>query len=260
MESIKQPVNINIIIPVFNEAETVEALRREIDAAMGPTGWEWNCIWVDDGSTDRTIEILKTICNQDRDHHRFVAHAGNFGQSAALFTGFNHAKAEIIATLDGDGQNDPKDIIRVVSRLIGGGAGLVNGVRINRADTVVRKISSKIANAFRRWVTHDGVTDVGCSLRAFRAEYVEHLVVFKGMHRFLPALMKMNGCGKVIEIPVNHRPRQGGISKYGIGNRLWVGLFDLIGIFWVRKRWVWPVVGEMSDAVADNRPRPIKYV
>jgi glycosyltransferase involved in cell wall biosynthesis len=244
MEKNIQATRVDIVVPVYNEEETVEALAREINAAMAPTDWEWSCIWVDDGSIDKTPEILDSLCTQDGTHHRFVLHDGNFGQSAALYTGFSRATAPIIVTLDGDGQNDPQDIPRVVSKLVESDAGLVNGVRVNRADTLVRKISSKIGNSFRRWVTHDGVTDVGCSLRAFRAKYVSYLVVFKGMHRFLPALMLLNGCEKVLEIPVNHRPRQGGVSKYGIGNRLWVGVFDLVGIVWVRKRGIRPAVKE----------------
>lgn len=243
---------VSIVVPVYNEADNISILGDEINAAMAGVPWSWECVWVDDGSTDTTVSEIERLVAACPERHRYVLLARNFGQAAAMYAGFRSAAAPVIVTMDGDGQNDPADIPKLVERLFETGADLVNGVRQKRKDNLVRKISSKIANAFRNWVTGESVTDVGCSLRAFKAEFVKDVVLFKGMHRFLPTLMRLNGCSSVVEIPVNHRPRKRGVSKYGINNRLWVGLLDTFGIKWLKMRAVRPEIGRVSGLTASS--------
>lgn len=233
--------DVSIIVPVKDEEENVEILANEINAAMNSVRLSWECVWIDDGSTDNTPSALKKL-NEHDSRHRFVRLARNFGQSAALSIGFRSARGEVMATLDGDGQNDPADIPRLIEMLQSQNADVVNGVRQKRHDTLVRKISSRIANNFRDWVTGDSVTDVGCSVRVFRSKCVERIPVFKGMHRFFPTLVKIQGFTRIMESPVNHRPRVRGKTKYGIQNRLWVGLADLAAVKWMQSRLVFPEI------------------
>jgi glycosyltransferase involved in cell wall biosynthesis len=242
---------VSIIIPVKDEEETVDILANEINSAMNNGSFSWECVWIDDGSTDTTAEKLKKLNNRDS-RHRFVLLALNFGQSAALSVGFQSALGSIIATLDGDGQNDPADIPLLIEMLRKQGADMVNGVRQKRHDTFVRKISSKIANSFRNWVTGDKVTDVGCSVRVFRSKCVDGIPLFKGMHRFFPTLVKMRGFAHTVESPVNHRPRMGGKTKYGIQNRLWVGLADLAAVKWMQSRLVFPELQSRSSTTGSK--------
>lgn len=239
--------DVSIIIPVKDEEENIEILANEINTAMSNESLSWECLWIDDGSTDRTATELQKLHEKDS-HHRFVTLSRNFGQSAALSVGFKNALGEIFATLDGDGQNDPSDIPRLIEILQKQDADMVNGVRQKRHDTFLRKLSSRIANRFRDRVTGDNVTDVGCSVRVFRSKCVEHVPLFKGMHRFFPTLIRLQGFTRIIESPVNHRPRVRGKTKYGIQNRLWVGLADLAAVKWMQSRLVFPEIGPGSGA------------
>ena len=233
-------MDITIIIPVKDEEESIGKLAHEVSGTMAETPFSWECLWIDDGSTDETEKQLEKICQDG--HHRFLSLDKNYGQSAAMAVGFKNTTADILVTLDGDGQNDPKDIPALVNRLINQKADVVNGWRKNREDSFVRKISSRIGNGFRNKLTHDNVRDVGCSIRAFRRACVDQIPVFKGMHRFLPTLMRIRGYANIIEIPVNHRPRERGQTKYGIHNRLWVGLADTFVVYWMQRRMVFPKV------------------
>lgn len=233
-------VEVSVVVPVMDEEASVARLAEEIAEAMARTGRRWECVWVDDGSTDGTRAALEAVAAK-RPEHRVVALDGHFGQSAALAAGFSSARGPIVATLDGDGQNDPADIPRLLERLDRGDVDMVNGVRAKRRDSFVRRASSKIANAFRNWLTKESVTDVGCSLRVFRKSCVEGIPVFKGMHRFLPTLARLRGA-RIAEVPVHHRPRTAGRTKYGIGNRLWVGISDTLAVRWMQRRLVWPRV------------------
>jgi dolichol-phosphate mannosyltransferase len=237
--------DVSIIIPVKDEEENVDILANEINAAMNNADLSWECVWIDDGSTDTTAEKLKNLCSKDP-RHRFILLARNFGQSAALSVGFQNALGNIIASLDGDGQNDPADIPRLIEILQKQDADMVNGFRQKRHDSFVRKMSSRIANSFRDWVTGDKVTDVGCSVRVFRSKCVKRIPLFKGMHRFFPTLVKVQGFTRIIESPVYHRPRIRGKTKYGIQNRLWVGLADLAAVKWMQSRLVFPELQSMS--------------
>lgn len=226
---------VSIVIPVFDEEQSIEPLHRELDAALATVAGGVEIVFVDDGSRDGSLAKLRTVAAKDA-RIRIVELDGNQGQTAAFAAGFDAAQGEIIVTLDADLQNDPADIPRLLAHMAATGADVVNGVRAQRRDSFVRLWSSRIANAARNRVTQETVTDVGCSLRAMKAIYVKRVRMFRNMHRFLPTLLRMEGAQKVVEIPVAHRPRRHGVSKYGIGNRLWVGIADLYGVRWMQAR------------------------
>ena len=159
--------HLSIIIPVKDEEENIARLADEVGTVMRATPWSWECLWIDDGSTDNTLKELQRI-NKNDSHHQFIVLPFNYGQSAALSVGFSHARAEILVTLDGDGQNDPAEIPTMVKQLLDHDADMVNGWRQKRKDTWIRRASSRIANSFRNWATNEQVRDVGCSLRALR--------------------------------------------------------------------------------------------
>jgi glycosyltransferase involved in cell wall biosynthesis len=169
-----QQKDLTIVIPVKDEAESIPVLAAEIESALNSSPFNWECIWVDDGSQDKTPVTLQEL-HQKNHRHRFIRHITNFGQSAALFTGFKYSRGTIIATLDGDLQNDPSDILRLIEIMKSEKVDMVNGVRSNRHDSFVRKSSSKIANGFRNWVTRDSVTDVGCALCGYFIESVPRI-------------------------------------------------------------------------------------
>jgi len=223
---------LSVVVPVHDEAESLPTLHAELCAVLKdfPGGVEF--VLVDDGSTDESLEILRGM-ERDDARVRLVALDGNFGQSAALAAGFAAVRGEFTATMDADLQNDPADIPRMVALL--DEADVVNGVRVMRNDGLVRRISSRVANGFRNWMTEESVTDVGCSLRVVRTSFLRRLHPFRGMHRFLPTLLRIEGA-RVIEVPVAHRPRRYGQSKYGIGNRLFVGLVDVFAVRWMQRR------------------------
>ena len=225
---------ISLVIPVYNEEENLPVLATEIRDALEPLGLVYEVIYVDDGSTDGSPGVLAGLAREDP-RTRVVRQRRNSGQSAAFDAGFRHARGGIVVTLDADLQNDPADIPRLLERL--DGFDVVNGVRARRQDNWVRRVSSKLANGVRNRVTRESVTDVGCTLRAMRTEYLQRIPVFNGMHRFLPTLLRMEGA-RVTEVPVNHRPRLHGQPKYGIHNRLWRGIADLYGVRWLQTRWI----------------------
>ncbi len=246
------PPELSVLVPVFNEEDSIPALAEEIDAAMEALARPWECLWIDDGSTDRTPALLEALHSRDP-RHRWAALRPNAGQSAALAAGLREARAALVAVLDGDGQNDPADIAPLLRRLEQGDVDMVNGVRQTRRDSPVRIVCSRLGNGFRNWLTGDHIRDVGCSLRVFRREFLDDVPVFKGMHRFLPTLARMRGC-RVTELPVNHRPRLKGVTKYGIGNRLWVGLADTFAVRWMQRRLVWPQVRARSPENVSGTP------
>ncbi len=226
---------LSLVVPAFNEAESLAELVNEIDRALAPMALPWELVLVDDGSTDDTLAAMKSLARSEP-RIRIFRHRKNAGQSAALATGFRHARGAFVVTLDADLQNDPADIPRLLAELERGWD-VVSGVRVERRDSFVRKASSRIANAVRNWATDEAITDVGCSLKAYRADFLRDLPLFTGMHRFLPTLVRWNGA-RVTEIPVSHRPRRHGVAKYGIGNRLFRALADLMAVRWMRRRWI----------------------
>ncbi len=223
---------LSVVVPIHDEAESLPLLYQELGKALeGFTGGV-EFVLVDDGSTDESLAILRALEREDA-RVRVVALDGNHGQSAALAAGFEAVRGEFTVMLDADLQNDPADIPRMLAHM--DEADVVNGVRVQRNDGLTRRLSSRIANGFRNWMTQESVTDVGCSLRVVRTSYLKRVRPFQGMHRFLPTLLRLEGA-RVMEMPVAHRPRRYGRSKYGIGNRLFVGLVDVFGVRWLQRR------------------------
>ena len=218
---------VSVIVPVYNEEENVPILQAELRSAL--RGVDHEFIFVDDGSADRTVERIEAAPNL-----RVIRFERNAGQSAAMYAGLQAARGSILVLIDGDLQNDPADIPRLVSE-ISSGADLVCGYRALRRDTRVKRLTSRIANTVRSRYTKDGVRDTGCTLKAMRRECVDALVPFKGMHRFIPALIKDAGY-RLVEIPVNHRPRRFGQTKYGLGNRAVRATIDMFGVRWLLSR------------------------
>lgn len=237
------PPEISLVIPVYNEEENLPILHAEIRQAMAGVGRPYEVLYVDDGSTDDSPEILRRIAREDPGV-RVLRQRRNSGQSAALDAGFRFARGGIVVTLDADLQNDPADIPRLLERM--DEFDVVSGVRASRRDSWMRRVSSRVANRVRNRVTHESVTDVGCTLRAARVEYLRRIHVFNGMHRFLPTLLRMEGA-RVTEVPVHHRPRLHGQPKYNIRNRIWRALMDLFGVRWMQTRWVDRRISEEID-------------
>src|SRR5256884_1751700 len=218
---------VSVVAPLFNEEESISILQQELSVAL--KGVDYEIIFVDDGSIDRTAERIEAAPNV-----RVIRFEKNSGQSAAIYAGLHAARGAIAVLIDGDLQNDPADIPRLLSE-IARGADLVCGYRAQRRDTRVKRLTSRIANAVRSRFTKDGVRDTGCTLKAMRRECLSALVPFKGMHRFIPALVKGAGFG-LVEIPVNHRPRRFGQTKYGLGNRAVRATIVMFGVGWLLLR------------------------
>lgn len=227
-------VVLSAVLPVKDEAESVATLHRELVSALEGLGPPWEIVYVDDGSRDPSPAVLEELASGDG-RVRQVRLARNYGQSTAIIAGAEAARGRWIATLDADGQNDPADLAILWEPIERGEADVSTGVRIDRRDSWVRLVSSRIANAVRNRLSGDRVTDVGCSLRIMPRDALLSAVRFEGMHRFLPTLLRMEGC-RVVERPVSHRPRRAGETKYGIGNRLWRGLADLFVVRRLRRR------------------------
>ena len=225
-ETTKSPA-VSVIVPLFNEEENVSILQSELNTALGEIDHE--IIFVDDGSLDRTVERIVTAPNV-----RVIRFEKNTGQSAAIYAGLEAARGATAVLIDGDLQNDSADIPRLLAE-INRGADLVCGYRAQRKDTLVKRLTSRIANFVRSRFTKDGVRDTGCTLKAMRCECANELVPFKGLHRFIPALVKAAGY-RLVEIPVNHRPRRFGQSNYGLGNRALRATIDMFGVRWLLSR------------------------
>jgi glycosyltransferase involved in cell wall biosynthesis len=249
--------DISVVVPVHNEAENVAGLTAEIiDALSGRAIFE--IVFVDDASTDTTARELQALAAR-HPQVRPIAHDRRSGQSIAVTSGVLAARGATVVTIDGDGQNDPKFIFDLVRVLASNDShiGLVAGRRVGRKASGFKRLQSRVANTVRGAVLHDSATDTGCGLKAFRRDLFLRLPVFDGLHRFLPALIRREGYG-IVQVDVVDRDRKHGVSKYGMGNRLWVGLMDLFGVWWlIRRRRSIPIVRELqSDAcrsVADDR-------
>ena len=220
---------ISIVVPLFNEEENVAELQQQVADAM--RGLSHEAIYVDDGSSDSTPQRVIT-----GESVRLIRFKENAGQSAAMYAGIRAARGEVIVLIDGDLQNDPADIPSLVAKLEEGeGFDLVCGYRKNRKDTAFKRVQSRIANAVRSRFIGDGVRDTGCSLKAMRRDCREALIPFKGMHRFIPAFIRRAGF-RITEVPVNHRPRIHGVSKYNFANRAWRATRDMFGVNWLLSR------------------------
>ena len=222
-----------LIIPVYNEETNLPILLNEIRASMDKQSRIWEVLFVDDGSTDNSLQVIRDLAAKEP-RLRYIAFEENKGQSAAFAAGFQEANGEIFVTLDSDLQNDPADIPALLD-MYDQQYDMVIGWRAKRQDTTVKRISSKIANAIRNALSHETVKDTGCSLKVLNASLARRLPMFTGMHRFFPTLMKMKGA-KVAEVKVNHRPRVHGTSKYGVWDRAFSALYDLFAIRWMQSR------------------------
>lgn len=223
---------LSVVIPAYNERTNVDPCYRELVDVLERHGQSFEVLFVDDGSTDGTDGALRKLAAKDP-RVRVLRFRRNAGQTAALHAGFQNARGAVVVTMDADLQNDPHDIPKLLAALPGRDA--VCGWRVDRRDPWTKKIASRVANRVRDQFTRDGVHDTGCTLKAFRREAVQRLHLFRGMHRFLPALLQMEGL-RVTEVPVSHRPRRSGVSKYGNWGRLWAGLADLFAVRWMARR------------------------
>jgi glycosyltransferase involved in cell wall biosynthesis len=234
---------LSLVAPVRDEQENLHALHSRVSEVFGDrTAWE--LVLVDDGSTDSSVAIIRELAAADP-RVRGLVFERNCGQTAAMAAGIRAARAPLIATLDADMQNDPGDLPAMIAALPGHDA--VVGWRMKRRDTVVRRLSSRIANGVRNALTGDSVRDTGCSLKVFRAEAIQSIPLFEGMHRFFPTLLRYHGFD-VIEHAVSHHPRVAGRSKYGIGNRAWRATKDLMAVRWMRRRAIRSRVREVIEA------------
>jgi glycosyltransferase involved in cell wall biosynthesis len=229
-----ESIALSVVIPVYNEAENIRPLVERMESALRAAPERIEMLFVDDGSTDETLELLKEA--QAKDARIRIAHfRRNLGQTAAMAAGFRLARGKVVVTIDGDLQNDPAEILKLAGML--GEWDAVCGIRVQRQDTPWKRISSRIANGFRNWVTGDNIVDTGCTLKAYRRECLEGLELYQGMHRFLPTLLKMRGF-RVTQVPVSHHPRLAGKTKYGTWGRLKKGLGDVWAVRWMKKNWI----------------------
>jgi dolichol-phosphate mannosyltransferase len=246
LQTSENAVSVSIVVPVRNEAENIAPVIEEIAKALDGR-WSYEIIYINDGSTDATGERLAAVMKQ-RANLRQLRHASSAGQSAAVRTGVRAARGAIVATLDGDGQNNPAFLPELISALEKGGerVGLAAGQRVGRKDTGFKKFQSRAANAIRNAILKDGTRDTGCGLKAFRREVFLMMPYFDGLHRFLPALMRREGFD-IVYIDVIDRPRHSGVSNYGFFDRLWIGIMDLFGVWWlIRRKKPTPVATEVK--------------
>ena len=227
-------IDLSVVIPVYDEEESLPLLWRELRAVLDAERLAFEVVFVDDGSRDQSADIIRALRDADP-RVRLVRLKANAGETAATDAGLRAARGRLIVTMDADLQNDPRDIPTLLRALEQWDA--VTGWRVNRGDgdSIVRRVSSRIANRVRNWISDDAIQDSGCTFRAFRRECLRGLVLYRGFHRFIPTLLKMNGY-RVLEVPVRNRPRRFGQSKYGVLNRVFVATADLLVVRWMKSR------------------------
>ena len=225
-------VTYSVVIPLKNEEENIADLLQELNPVMNCLGTPWELICIDDGSTDNTLQKLIEL-KKNQTNLRIITFDQNYGQTSAFDAGFRAAQGHFVITLDGDRQNDPKDILKLIAALKD--ADLVIGIRIRRRDTWNKKITSRLANFVRSRICRDGVLDTGCSLKIYRKECLDKIKLFQGMHRFFPALFKNEGF-RVVQVPVNHRHRMKGVTKYNFFNRSFNTIADMFAVRWMGDR------------------------
>jgi glycosyltransferase involved in cell wall biosynthesis len=227
---------LSVVIPVYNEEDSLALLWEELRDVLVPLGVAFEVVFVDDGSRDRSAEVIRSFRDADV-RVRLVRLKANAGETAATDAGFKAARGRFIVTMDADLQNDPHDIPGMLRHLEQWDA--VTGWRVNRraGDSLVRRVSSHVANRVRNAISEESIQDSGCTFRAFRRECLRGLTLYRGFHRFIPTLLRMRGY-RVLEVPVNHRRRRFGHSKYGIGNRIFVTFADLLAVRWMKDRFL----------------------
>jgi len=241
---------LSVVVPAFDEEANVEPCYRELVEVLAGLGRPFEVIFVDDGSTDGTFRRLAALAAADP-RLRVIRFRRNAGQTAALDAGFRAARGAVVVTMDADLQNDPRDIPRLLAALEA--HDVVCGWRVERQDPWTKRAASRVANAVRRRVTGDGIHDTGCMLKAFRREALGRLKLYRGLHRFLPALCRLEGL-RVTEVPVRHRPRRAGRSKYGNWGRLWGGLADLWAVRWMARRRLDYEIAEERGGAGEGEP------
>jgi glycosyltransferase involved in cell wall biosynthesis len=229
-------LDLSVVIPVFDEAESLPRLWSELRQVLDGQGWAFEVLFVDDGSRDASAEIVRAF-RADDPRVRLVRLKANAGETAATDAGLRRARGRWVVTMDADLQNDPADLPRLVGHLERWD--VVTGWRVDRAagDTLGRRLSSRVANAVRNALSAEAIHDSGCTFRAFRRECLRDLTLYTGLHRFIPTLLRLRGF-RVLEVPVNHRPRRFGRSKYGVMNRAAVAFADLMMVRWMQSRWL----------------------
>lgn len=242
-----------IIIPVYNEVENLPRVEQALVAYLQLASLKTSILFVDDGSTDGSSDLIRTICGRRKDF-QYISFPTNQGLSTALKAGFDKANTSLVGYIDSDLQTDPRDFERLLKAMEG--HDMAVGIRSRRADGKVKYVSSRIANAIRRLFTQDGIRDTGCPLKIIKKEYAQKIVTFRGMHRFLPALVLLQG-GTVVQLPVKHFPRKAGRSKFGIGNRLLSPLIDCFVFLWMRKRYIRYEIKE-QDQEAPPHLKPMR--
>jgi dolichol-phosphate mannosyltransferase len=229
---VNERIEISLVIPVYNEEENLPVLIPQIAKVLNPLGKTYEMIFVDDGSTDRSRRLLKEMVSH-YPQMRIIGFKKNCGETAAGAAGLKEARGEVVVTMDADLQNDPRDIPKMLEYLKG--YDMVTGWRQKREDSWVKRITSKIANRIRNGFSGETIRDSGCTFRAYRRECLQNLKLYKGMHRFMPTLVKIEGF-RVIEIPIAHHPRKFGVSKYTTWNRMWRAFIDLLAVKWMKSR------------------------
>jgi glycosyltransferase involved in cell wall biosynthesis len=240
---------LSLVVPAFNEQESVVELLRRVSAALSPMSKSFEVIVVDDGSTDDTARLLQEGMKQ-YPWLRVLRMQRNGGQSAAFDAGFRAARGQIIATIDADLQNDPEEIPRLIPML--DGVDMINGWRQNRQDTQMRRWQSRIANRIRNWISQETIEDSACSLKLYKRHCLQGIQLYKGMHRFMPTLVKMRGY-TVNEVPVKHSPRFAGTAKYGLGNRALRAFIDLLAVRWMKNRYLRYEVKEIGGELLPEK-------
>lgn len=223
-----------IIVPVYNEEENLQRVEKELLAYTQIATKKTSILFVNDGSTDNSQALIEAICNRN-EAFGFISFKENRGLSAAIKAGFDHAESPLVGYIDSDLQTDPKDFNLLLEHI--GEYDLVTGVRADRKDKFVKNMSSKIANGIRRAFTHDGMDDTGCPLKVIKADYAKRIPMFKGLHRFLPAMVLLQK-GKITQVPVKHFPRVAGTAKFGLWNRLIGPLMDCFAYLWMKKKYI----------------------
>ena len=242
--------HLSLVIPAYNEQENVPTLLRRVEAALQQVQRPFEVIIIDDGSTDGTPRLLEEAM-REKPWLRVLRMNRNSGQSAAFESGFEAARGRVIATIDADLQNDPEEILRLLPLLDERNVDMITGWRKERQDSAFRRWQSRQANRIRNWITGETVQDSASSLKIYRAQAIKGIKLFRGAHRYFPTLVKMRGY-TVYETPVKHSQRFAGTAKYGFGNRAFVGLFDLFGVRWMKKRYLRYDVSEVRPAEASR--------
>ena len=223
-----------IIVPVYNEEENLERVEKELLAYTQIATKKTSILFVNDGSKDNSQELIEAICSRNEDF-LYISFKENRGLSAAIKAGFDNVESPLVGYIDSDLQTDPEDFNLLLKHI--GKYDLVTGVRADRKDKFVKNMSSKIANGIRRAFTHDGMDDTGCPLKVIKTDYAKRIPMFKGLHRFLPAMILLQN-GKIIQIPVKHFPRIAGTAKFGLWNRLFGPLMDCFAYLWMKKKYI----------------------